>query len=68
MFYVGKYNRGRRVEEQWVFGDVERGSGRCYLLPVPNRTADTTIPLIHAWIELGICIYSDGWKVYPNLS
>ncbi|KAB0801580.1 hypothetical protein PPYR_03766, partial [Photinus pyralis] len=26
-----KYNRGRRIEGQWVFGGIERGSKNCFL-------------------------------------
>jgi hypothetical protein len=28
---IGKYNRGKRVDGVWVFGGVERGTGRCFL-------------------------------------
>ena len=31
-----KYNRGRRVEGQWVFEDVERGSNNVFLTCVLN--------------------------------
>ena len=32
-----KYSRGHPVQGQWVFGGVERGSGRTFLVPVPDN-------------------------------
>jgi len=47
-----KYQRGHPVKGQWVFGGVERESGRTFLAPVPDRTADTLVAIIRDWIEL----------------
>ena len=44
-----KYHRGHPVKEQCVFGGVERESGKTFL--VPNRTADTFMAVIDAWIN-----------------
>jgi len=38
-----KYHRGHPVKGQWVFGGVERESSRTFLVPVPDRTADTLV-------------------------
>jgi hypothetical protein len=51
-----KYHRGHAVKGQWVFGGVERGSGRTFLVPVPERTADTLTTIIPAWIEPGTTV------------
>jgi hypothetical protein len=59
-----KYNRGHRVESQWVLGGVERGSGRTFLVPVPDRTADTLTALVSYWIEPGTTIFSEPWGQY----
>jgi hypothetical protein len=32
-----KYHRGHHVKGQWVFGGVERESGRTFLVPVPDN-------------------------------
>ncbi|KAB0800518.1 hypothetical protein PPYR_06258 [Photinus pyralis] len=48
-----KYNRGRRIEDQWIFGDYERGSGNVFILPVPDRTTDTLLELIREHIRPG---------------
>jgi hypothetical protein len=33
-----KYHRGQWREGHWVFGGIERGSGKCFLVEVPDRT------------------------------
>jgi len=43
-----KYSRGHPVKGQWVFGGVERESQRTFLVPVPDRTADTLMAIIDA--------------------
>ena len=53
-FGKSKYNRGRYVEGQWVFGGVERGpGGRCFLVPVENRSAETLTAIIRERILPG---------------
>jgi hypothetical protein len=54
-----KYHRGHPVKGQWVFGDVERGSGETFLIPVKDRTADTLMAIICDWIEPGTTVISD---------
>jgi len=62
-----KYNRGYPVQGQWVFGGVERGSGRTFLVPVPDRTADTLTALVREWVEPGTTVISDCWGAYRDL-
>ena len=38
-----KYNRGRVSEGAWVFGMVERGSGRALTVCVPGRVRETLV-------------------------
>ena len=40
-----KYHRGHPVKGQWAFGGVQRESGRTFLVPVPDRTADTLVAI-----------------------
>ena len=61
-----KYHRGRRVDGVWVFGGIERGSRKCFLVTVEDRTADTLIPIIKQYILPGTKII--GWKSYSALS
>jgi transposase-like protein len=62
-----KYNRGHPVTGQWVFGGVKRESGRTFLVPVPDRTADTLMIVTEAWIEPGTTVISDCWSAYRDL-
>ena len=55
------------MKGQWVFGGVERGSGRTFLVPVRDRTADTLMAVIRAWIEPGTTVISDCWGAYRDL-
>ena len=45
-----KYNRGRWQEEHWVFGGIERISGKSFLVEVQQRNATTLIPIIQQYI------------------
>jgi transposase-like protein len=63
-----KYNRGRWIEGQWVFGGFERGSKRCFLVPVPSRTSETLLAAIKKWIAPGSTVVSDCWRAYNCLS
>jgi transposase-like protein len=62
-----KYNRGHPVKGQWVFGGVERESGKTFLVPVPDRTADTLMAVIVEWIEPGTTVIRDCWGAYRDL-
>jgi transposase-like protein len=62
-----KYHQGHPVRGQWVFGGVERESGRTFRVPVPDRTADTLVNLIRAWVEPVTTIISDCWAAYRQI-
>ena len=63
-----KYHRGHHVEGQWVFGGVERGTGRCFLVPVKERNAETLLRLIRIWIHPGTTVMTDCWAAYNDIS
>jgi len=68
--YFGKKrkgNRGNTTTRQWVFGMVQRGTRKSFLVPVNNRTKETLIPLIKAKVESGSTIYHDDWPAYRLL-
>ena len=62
---LGKRNC-HRVEGQWVFGGVERGTGKCFMVPV--KTRDRATPIIKNWILPGKTIISDCWIAYDCLA
>ena len=64
-----KYNRGRVSEGAWVFGMVERGSGRALTFRVPDRTRETLVTrLVQEFIQPGTVIISDKFSPYFNLN
>ena len=64
-----KYNRGQRKEQIWVFGAVEddKNDRNVFLSLVPDRRANTLIPLIVKHIRPGTSILSDEWGAYDAL-
>jgi hypothetical protein len=50
-----------------VFGGIERESCRIFLVTVPDRTPDTLVNHIRAWIEPGTTIISDCWAAYQDV-
>ena len=63
-----KYHRGHHVEGQWVFGGIDRQTGKVFLVPVEKRDQETLIPLIKSWILPHSTIISDCWKAYNVLN
>ncbi|GFV21207.1 DDE_Tnp_IS1595 domain-containing protein [Trichonephila clavipes] len=57
----------QQIGGQWVFGGVERGTRKMFLVAVHNRTKETLMGLIQEWIKPGTTIYSDCWKSYATL-
>jgi transposase-like protein len=55
------------VKGQWVFGGIERGTGRTFLVAVHDRSAETLIEIIKQWILPDTTIISDCWTAYSSL-
>lgn len=66
-FGKAKYNVGRVIKGQWVFGGVERDSKKVFLVPVERRDSATLLALIQEWILPGTTIMSDCWAAYNCL-
>ena len=62
-----KYNRGRVIEKQWCFGGIERGTNKCFVVPVERRDAATLLPLIRQYVVPGTTIVSDQWAAYTTI-
>jgi hypothetical protein len=43
-----KYHTDHPVKGEWVFGSVEHESGRTFLIPISDRSADTLMNVIDA--------------------
>jgi transposase-like protein len=50
-----------------VFGGIDRLTGKCFLVPVPDRKAKTLLALIKKWILPGSIIISDCWSSYNKI-
>jgi len=66
-FGKGKYHQGHYVKGQWVFGGIEMGTGRTFLVAVHDRSAETLIGITKQWILPGTTIISDCWPAYSSL-
>ena len=66
-FFHRKYHRGQWNQGHCVFGGTERGSGKCFLVEVPDRTAATLQAKIRQYILPGSHIIWDGWAAYANV-
>jgi transposase-like protein len=62
-----KFNVGRLLCGQWVFGGIERGSNNLFLVPVERRDSVTLLAIIKQYILPGTTIISDCWKAYDCL-
>ena len=67
-FWKIKYNVGRVVEGQWVFGGICHETRQFFLVPVEDRTSETLLKIIKEKIKPGTTIISDCWQAYDCLS
>ncbi|KAF1767306.1 hypothetical protein GCK72_007265 [Caenorhabditis remanei] len=67
--YKAKYHRGHMLRRPtiWIFGMLERGTGKAAMFVVPRRNRRTLFPLIQAHVRPQTLIVSDGWKAYGGL-
>jgi transposase-like protein len=65
-----KFNRGKRVDGQWIFGMIERDNDpfKCGLIAVADRSELTLRPIIEGKVMPGTLVISDCWKSYCFLN
>ena len=51
-----KFNVGRMIKGQWVFGGFERESKKFFLVPVPARNKEYLLQVIQDWILPGTVV------------
>ena len=70
IFQKRKYNRGRIRRQQWVFGIVDPSYilAKGVLFQVPNRSAETLVPIISTICHPGTIVHSDEWAAYNSIA
>ncbi|KAF8797290.1 hypothetical protein HNY73_001571 [Argiope bruennichi] len=53
-----KFNRGKRVEGQWVFGGIEK----CFMEALPDRSKETLLGVLKKYVLPSSVVVSDCWK------
>lgn len=54
-----KYNKARYLAGQWVFGGIERGLKKFFLVAVEDHLAITLLDIVRTQIRHGTTIHSD---------
>ena len=67
VFTRRKYNRGRMIREQWVFGGIDTQTKAGFMVPVDRRDAATLLPIIQQFILPGTTFVSDLWGAYNTV-
>ena len=65
LFSPRKYNMGRTLPTQWVYGGIRRETGDCFMSAIPDRSAETFLTKIQEWLECilpSTIIISDMWN------
>lgn len=61
-----KYNVGRRRDQQWLFGCIERNTSKIFIKCVDSRTKQELGGLIKEVIVEDTLVMSDEWPAYMS--
>ena len=68
LFFKRKFNRGRLGRGTWIFGAIERVSGKYFFVPVERRDSATLLGIINERIRPGTGIISGEWAEYRGIA
>ena len=68
LFSRRKNHQGRVFPQQWVFGGWCREAKESFMYSIPDRSAQTLLPIIQATIRPGTTIMSDMWAAYGGIA
>lgn len=60
-------SEGAMIDRQWVAGCLERGTGKCRLYTIADRTAGSLVPKLHELVPAGALICTDSLASYNGL-
>ena len=63
-----KYHRSHQVEGAWVFGGIEGGAGRIFIVVVENRSAETLLQCIEVYRKRYHNIFGLLERIFPVAS
>jgi len=66
-YFHRKYREGEWEEGHWVFGGIERGTEKCFLAEVQDRSPRSLQEKIMEYILPGSHIVSEGWATCANI-
>ncbi|XP_014783956.1 uncharacterized protein LOC106879048 [Octopus bimaculoides] len=67
-FFKSKHNEKKHEKEgHMVFGGIERGTGKCFLVPIEHQNKDAFEAIVTRWILPGTHIVSDVWAEYLQI-
>ena len=71
-FVRRKYERGRLLNDIWLFGGIERVAKKRFVVALTGeieekRNKETLVPLVLKYIKPGSTIYNDAWGAYRGL-
>lgn len=46
------YNQVREIEDQWVFGGIERETRRSFIEPLESQDSETLLNILKEWVGL----------------
>ncbi|XP_014783957.1 uncharacterized protein LOC106879049 [Octopus bimaculoides] len=62
-----KRNEKKHKKEFWIFGGIERGTDKCFLVPIEYQNKEAFEAAIIRWILPGTHIVSDIWAEYLQI-
>lgn len=65
-YFNRKYIKGHWQDGHWVFCGIERDTGKCFMVEVPDRSAETLEAFVEKYILPGTHIISDGRWAHVN--